>query len=85
MLQRLDPKIGLSETLLGELLDFDVVAEALIKQPALRESTDGLKGKGKGLKGGKSRAYLAKEDWNGVHRTVKAWLACHHPVGTLAL
>ena len=87
MLQRLDPKIGLSETLLGELLldhsglssterlmivtstfnnlDFDIVAEALIKQHALRESIHGNKGKGKGFKGGKTRAYLANEDWNG--------------------
>ena len=88
MLKKLDPKIDLSDTLLGELLlehsglshnermmvmtstfndlDFDKVAEALIKQHALRESIHGSqKGKGKGPGKGKGRAYLANEDWDG--------------------
>ena len=89
MLTKLDPKIELSDTLLGELLlehsglshnermmvmtstfnnlEFDRVAEALIKQHALRESIHGnVKGKGKNSNKGKGRAYLANhDDWNG--------------------
>ena len=86
MLKRLDPKIDLSHTLLGELLldhsglshtermmvmtstfnnlEFGRVAAALMKQHAFRESLHGnSRGKGKGMKGGKSIAFLANDDW----------------------
>ena len=91
MLKELEPKIEMSNTMLGEMLldqsgltanerlmimtstfnslAFEDVADALVKQHAIRESTASSsyqpKAKGNGYKGGKSRVYNADaEDWN---------------------